>query len=208
MIITKIEKQKKNRFRYNIHLDGEYAFGLYEDTVLKFGLRTNDVIDDDKIREMNEFDELGFGKKTAYAYLSYKPRSKKELSEKLKEKKISEPVIRKILQLLEKQKYIDDKTYARNFLDSKLRGKAIGKRLVKIKLYEKGIDKDLAEDTIAENYSGEKEAELASKLLIKYEKKIKYKDDREKKNKFYRYLISRGFDYETVRRVLDINTKN
>lgn len=205
MKITKIEKQKKDRHRYNIFLDGEFAFGLYEDSVLKYGLRTGDGIDESKAIEMKEFDEFGFGKKVAYSFLAYKQRSKKELTKKLKQKKISDKSIDKIIDLLEKQKYLDDRSYARNYLENKLSSKPVGKRLAKLKLSEKGIDKELIETTVSEGYSDNKEIELASKLLEKFEKRVKYKDIAEKKNKCYRYLISKGFDYETAGRVLNLS---
>lgn len=203
MKITKIEKQKKDRHRYNIFLEGEFAFGLYEDSILKFGLRTDDELDDEKIKEMKEFDEYGFGKKTAYSYLSYKQRSRKEVEKKLKQKKVSDDTIAKVIELLEKQKYLDDKTYAKNYLEDKLNSKPIGKRLAKLKLCEKGIDKATVDKTIDDNYSEEKEFELAGQLLLKYAVKVKYKDETGKKNKCYRYLISRGFDFEIVSRVLN-----
>ncbi|MDQ3019453.1 MAG: RecX family transcriptional regulator [Bacteroidota bacterium] len=204
MKITKIEKQKKDMHRYNIFFDGEFAFGLYEDSVLKFGLRTGDEADEDKIKEMKEFDEIGFGKKVAYAYLAYKQRSSKELKQKLKQKKISENTIDKVIGLLEKQKYLDDKSYAKNFLEERLRRKPIGKRLAKMKLSEKGIDKETVEETIEDNYSEGKEVELARGLLAKYKKNVKGNNEAEKKSKCYRYLISRGFDYETVREAINI----
>lgn len=203
MKITKIEKQKKDKHRYNIFLDGEFAFGLYEDSVLKFGLRTDDELTENKIEEIRKFDEFGFGKKTAYAFLAYKQRSKKEIVKKLKQKKISDNAIEDIVELLEKQKYLDDKAYARNYLEDKLNSKPVGKRLAKLKLFEKGIDKELIESTVNESYTGDKEFELASELLKKYEKKVNYKDMQDKKNKCYRYLISKGFDYETTGRVLN-----
>jgi regulatory protein len=204
MKITKIEKQKKDKHRYNIFLDGEFAFGLYEDSVLKFGLRTEDEVNDDKIKQMKEFDELGFGKKVAYSYLSYKQRSKKELTARLKKKKISDNSIKRVIELLEKQKYLDDTTYAKNFLQEKLNRKPIGRRLAKLKLSEKGIDKETLEKTIDENYSYEKEEELAKELLKKYMLKVRFKDEAERKSKCYRYLISRGFDFETIGKVLSI----
>ncbi len=208
MKITKIEKQKKDRHRYNIFLDGEFSFGLYEDSVLKFGLRTEDEVDEDKIKEMKEFDEYGFGKKTAYSYLSYKQRSSKELEKKLKQKKISTETIVKVLELLEKQKYLDDSAYAKNYMEDKLKRKPMGKRLARMKLSEKGIDAETVEKTIQDNYSGEKESELACQLLTKYSKKIKYRDEAEKKSKCYRYLASRGFDYETIKEALKESFKN
>ena len=205
MKITKIEAQKKDKHRYNIFLDGSFAFGLYEDSVLKYGLRTEDELDEKKIKEMREFDEFGYGKKAAYSFLAYKPRSKKELVKKLRQKKVSDSIIDDIIELLEKQKYLDDKTFAKSYLEDKLNSKPIGRRLAKLKLFEKGVDKELIETTIDENYSEDKEFELAAKLMEKFEKKVKHKDTADKRNKCYRYLISKGFDYETAGRVLKIN---
>ncbi len=204
MKITKIEAQRKDKHRYNIFLDGSFAFGLYEDSVLKFGLRTEDELDEKKIKEMRDYDEFGYGKKAAYSFLAYKPRSKKELVKKLKQKKVSDSIIDDIIELLVKQKYLDDKSYAKSYLEDKLNSKPIGRKLAKLKLFEKGIDKELIETTIDENYSEDKEFELAAKLMEKFEKKVKYKDPADKKNKCYRYLISKGFDYETAGKVLKI----
>ena len=207
MKITKIEKQKKDKNRYNIFLDGEFSFGLYEDSVLKYGLRTEDELDEKKVAEMREFDEFTFGKKVAYSFLAYKQRSKKEIVKKLKLKKISSAAIDKITELLEKQKYVDDKTYAKNYLDDKLARRPVGKRLARLKLMEKGIEKETADNIIDENYSGEKEYELAQEVLKKYKKKVKCKDDADKKSKCYRHLISKGFDYEIISKLLKIDNE-
>jgi len=202
--ITKIEKQKKDKHRYNIFLDGDFAFGLYEDTVLKFGLRTDDEIDEKKTEELKEFDEYNFGKKVAYSFLAYKQRSVKELKNKLKFKKISEEAIEKIITLLTEQKYLDDKSYAKNYLDDKLARKPVGKRLLKLKLMEKGIDKETVESTVGDNYSESKEEELAVQLIKKYRQRLKDKDESEVRNKCYRYLASKGYDYDIISKVMKL----
>jgi len=204
MVITKIEKQKKNKERYNISIDGDFAFGLYEDSLVKYGLRSGDILTSEKIKEMQEYDEFGYGKKVAYSFLAYKQRSKKELIKKLKLKKISDASIEKIVELLEKQKYLNDELFAGNFIEDKLNSRPIGKRLAKLKLSEKGIDKEVIEETLNKIYSEDKEAEYAERVLEKYVKKVKYKDAVDKKNKCYRYLISKGFDFDTVKKVLSI----
>lgn len=204
MVITKIEKQKKNKERYNISIDGDFAFGLYEDSLVKYGLRSGDELTSEKIKEMQEYDEFGYGKKVAYSFLAYKQRSKKELIKKLKLKKISDASIEKIVELLEKQKYLNDELFAGNFIEDKLNSRPIGKRLAKLKLSEKGIDKEVIEETLNKIYSEDKEAEYAERVLEKYVKKVKYKDAADKKNKCYRYLISKGFDFDTVKKVLSI----
>lgn len=204
MVITKIEKQKKNKERYNISIDGEFAFGLYEDSLVKYGLRSGDELTPEKIKEMQEYDEFGYGKKVAYSFLAYKQRSKKELVKKLKLKKISDDSIEKITELLEKQKYLNDGIYAVNYIEDKLNSRPIGKRLAKLKLSKKGIDKELIEATLEKIYTEDTETEYAEKVLEKYVKKVKYKNEADKKNKCYKYLISKGFDFDTVKRVLGI----
>jgi regulatory protein len=204
MVITKIEKQKKNKERYNISIDGDFAFGLYEDSLVKYGLRSGDELTAEKIKEMQEYDEFGYGKKVAYSFLAYKQRSKKELIKKLKLKKISDASIEKIVELLEKQKYLNDELFAGNFIEDKLNSRPIGKRLAKLKLSEKGIDKEVIEETLNKIYTEDKETEYAGRVLEKYVKKVKYKDAVDKKNKCYRYLISKGFDFDTVKKVLSI----
>lgn len=203
MMITKIEKQKKDKKRYNIYFDGGFAFGLDEVTVLKFGLRTGDDIDEKKEKEIRCYDEFNMGKMIAYSLLSYKQRSQNELKKKLMMKKISEETIEKIIKLLIEQKYLDDVSYAGNYLSEKISKNPIGRRLVKYKLAEKGIENELIEKVVFENYSEEKEIELASELLKKYKKKIKSNEGFKVKNKCFRYLLSKGFDYETVVSVIN-----
>lgn len=205
MKITKIEKQKKDKKRYNIFINNKFYFGVYGEAILKFGLRKNDEIDDERINEIKEYDELNYGKKIAYAYLSYKERSKKDLEKRLRGKKISEDVIENITKLLEEQKYLDDEIYAKNFLENKLNNKPMGKKLLQNKLMEKGIDKETIKETIQQNYTQEKEIKLAKELLEKYEKKLRVKNILQKKQKCYQYLHSRGFDYEIINKVVNID---
>lgn len=203
MIITKIEKQKKGNNRYNIFLDGEFAFGLYKDTIADFGLRVNDLLDEFRIARIKESDEFNFSKRTAFKYLSYKSRSKKDVYKKLKEKKISDETIRKVISYLEEQKFLDDRAYAKMFVQSQLLNKPIGKKTLTIKLMQKGFDKELIEEILENNFSEETEIENAKKLLKKYSLKIKSEDPFKKRKKSFAYLVSRGFDYEIVNRLLD-----
>ena len=106
MKISKIQKQKKEN-RYNIFLDEEFAFGIYKDTVLKFGLRTKDELSEEKINEIKNYDEYFAGKRIALRFLSYRQRSEREVRDKLKSKRISKNNIDKIknevLELLDEE---------------------------------------------------------------------------------------------------------
>lgn len=201
MKITSIEKQKKEG-RFNIFLDGEFAFGLYKETIYEFGLRVNDELDSKKAEEIRTRDEIGFAKRVAYRFLNYKQRSEKEVRKKLKEKKISDKTIELVISSLKDLNYLNDENYAKLYLQSKILRKPEGKRVLKMKLAEKGIPKDVADKIITEQYTPETETQKAAELLKKYEKKVRGKTEQEKRQKCYRYLISKGFDFDTVNAVM------
>lgn len=203
MKITEIKKQQKGKDRFNIFIDGNFAFGLYKDTIADFGLRVNDDLSETRISEIKEIDEFNFGKKAAFDFLSYRQRSRKEVYDKLKLKKISEHTISKILLFLENLNYVDDRVFTKSFIASAASGKPSGKKLILQKLLKKGIDKNLAESILNENYNEMTEYENAKILLLKYLPKIRQKENYEIKKKCFAYLASRGFDYETINILLN-----
>jgi regulatory protein len=197
--ITSIEPQKKIRGRFNVYLDGEFAFGADKETIYDFGLRKNDDLTEEKIKEISEYDELNFGKKIAYSFLSYKPRTEKEIRKKLKEKKISGTSIEKVITILKDLKYLDDGKYAKMYIEEKLANNPKGKRVIAMKLAEKGIGKEVIKSVIEAGYNEDTETKKAKELLAKYIKKVRAKSELDKRQKCYRYLLSRGFDYEIVK---------
>jgi regulatory protein len=204
MKITAIEKQKKGK-RYNIFLDGEFAFGIYDDTLGKYGLRTNDELDEKRIKEIKKYDEISFGKRVAYTFLSHQPRTEKEIRDKLKLKKISEKSINEIINKLKELKFINDEDYAKQYLESRLERNPQGKRVLEIKLIKKGIDRNLIKDIIEEKYNPQTETEKALEVLKKYKKKVKSKDKYDLKRKCFAHLLSRGFEYDVINEALSLN---
>ncbi|MBK8980737.1 MAG: RecX family transcriptional regulator [Ignavibacteria bacterium] len=60
---------------------------------------------------------------------------------KLKQKKLSDTAVNKVIKLLEEQKYLNDENFADNFVKEKIRNKKLVKRTLIGKLLEKGISK-------------------------------------------------------------------
>ena len=205
MEITKIEQQLKNLTRYNIYIDGEFVLGVYDDTLLKYQLRKGDEITAEKLAEIREYDEYNYGKNVAYKFLSYKPRSIKELKNKLTYKKISKESVEKIIEHLKKYQFLNDENYAKLYLEQRISNKGMGKSMVTFKMIDKGIDKEMISKVIDENYPEDKQIEAGKKLLEKYlKKKQKVEDKLELKKKCYQYLFSRGFSYSIISQILNI----
>lgn len=206
MIITKIEQQLKNAQRYNVYIDGEFVLGVYDDTLLKYQLRKGDEISAEKLSEIREYDEYNYGKSIAYKFLSYKPRSIKEVKNKLTYKKISKESVEKIIEHLKKYQFLNDESYAKMYLEQRINNKSMGKSMVQFKMIDKGIDKEMISKVIEENYPEDKQIESGKKLLEKYlKKKQKIEDKQELKKKCYQYLFSRGFSYGIIAQILNIS---
>jgi regulatory protein len=202
MIITSIEKQKKRRGRYNVFLDGEFSFGASDNTILKFGLRTKDDLSEEKIDEIKNYDEFDYAKKYSFDLLSRSPKSEKEIRTKLKQKKISESNIVKVITSLKDLKFLDDENYAKLFLESKLRNNPAGKIVIKNKLREKGIDKELIEESLENFYDDALEEKKAESILLKYLKKKSKEDKFKLKQKCFQHLVSKGFSFDLVNDLL------
>ncbi len=202
MRISRIEKQKKEKQRCNIFIDGIFKAGLYEDTVVKFGLRSGDEISEKEFEKIREYDEYNYAKASAYKFLSYRQRSKKEMITKLKQKKLPDTAINKVIKLLEEQKYLNDEIFADNFVKEQIRNKKAGRRTLIGKLLEKGISREISETVVSENYPANEEFAAAEKVLAKFIRTGKFKNDYDKKSKCFRHLISKGFDTDTANTLL------
>ena len=66
-------------------------------------------------------DETKKAKDAAYRFLSYRQRSKKELIDKLKEKKFSDNTIEDVVHGLEEYNYINDADFAFNWAEGRMR---------------------------------------------------------------------------------------
>ncbi|HFR4017143.1 TPA: RecX family transcriptional regulator, partial [Streptococcus suis] len=118
MRITKIEKKKR---LYLLEVDGQDSLYITEDTIVRFMLSKGKEITEQEFRELRDFAQFSYGKNLALYYLSFKQRTKKEVSNYLKKYEIEENNIVKIVTVLEEEKWLDDG----NYVDSYVRQNAL-----------------------------------------------------------------------------------
>ncbi|MEG1553800.1 MAG: regulatory protein RecX [Rikenellaceae bacterium] len=106
-----------------------------------------------------------------------------------------------ILEYLTLNRFIDPKRYALLFVREKCRLGKWGKRKIIEALRIKHISKEVITTAIEQEYKEEKETlEL---IITQKMKTIKGKDSRDIANKLIRFALSRGFEYEEVKNVLE-----
>ncbi|MGG7212229.1 recombination regulator RecX [Clostridium nigeriense] len=196
-IITKIESQKRNKDRANIYIDNDYAFSLSCELVYKEGLKVNEKVDIEKIKDIANKDNYLKCKNTALRIVEKAYKSEKELKDKLILKGYDNESIYKTMNFLKEYNFLSDNNYAKMYVKDKSRIQ--GKKKIKFDLIKKGITDNIIEEEIS-NIDREGEREGAYNLAIKkYNTIAKREDDKFKlSQKLYRFLLSKGYDYDTV----------
>lgn len=101
MLITAITQQKRDPSRYNIFIDGVYAFALPMQDILYFKLKEGQEAAEETIAFIRKNLIYIKAQDTALRFLGYKMRTVQEIRQKLLEKEFAEDVIAQVLAFLE-----------------------------------------------------------------------------------------------------------
>jgi len=210
LIITKIKRIRGKRAQYSVYLDGSPAMELSDWTIGKFGLCTGDDLDERTIDTLKTTESETRAKNIAINYLSYRPRSSKEVITHLTKKGFKSECAESITRHLQSIKMIDDNQFARAFVRDRLKKKPTGQALLRRQLLVKGISSSMADRILAGLISPQSQqasALQAAKRKIQLTQHLKTKIDAEKRKKrILDFLLRRGFSYEialkTVRTTL------
>ncbi len=192
MVVTALEKGKKNKDRTNIYVDDEYSFSLYNLIIIKRNIRVGTVISQEIIENLKKQDEFLGCYNNACLILSYGQNTKKNLRDKLIKKGYDKNIIPLVIKKLDEKKYLNDVDFALEYVALLLK-KGYGKKIISQKLYEKGIekpDRDFALSSI--------DMEEIIKWAIEYANKISHKYEGEKELVFA--LTKRGYNYDVAKR--------
>ncbi|MGN0335250.1 MAG: regulatory protein RecX [Lachnospiraceae bacterium] len=146
-------------------------------------------------------DEIRRAKLRALRLLEAMDRTEANLREKLQSAGFGSQAVETAIAYVKSYGYLDDERYVRVYIESKSRTKS--RRQIEMELiYKKGIDKALVD-------KGFETAETADPVDVieKYLKKRKidpYDCDYEQKQKFYAYMLRKGFQLEDLKKVFDL----
>lgn len=199
--ITKIEIQKRNKERVNLFLDGEYAFSLSAELVYKESLKVNGNVDGIKLKALAEKETKIRCKNSALRIIEKNYKTEKEVRDKLKLKGYDEIAISESIKFLKEYNFLNDNSYTKMFIKDKLNTR--GSNKIKYELIKKGVSKEIIEKELL-NVDREDEKTVALNLAKKKIVTIKKNesDNYKASGKLYRFLISKGYNYDVVKDVV------
>ena len=152
----------------------------------------------------------------AVFYLKFRQRSVKEMRDYLKKKfrgtgsasgrkNESDEVIERVITKLTEEKFLNDRAFAREWIESRARFRPKGRRIVEMELRQKGIPKEIIDEVRQEESSEDVPDEteqlrrLVEQRIAKYEGMTRH----EIYQKLGAYLGRRGFSWEQIKRSID-----
>lgn len=204
--ITDISPQAKSPLRENIYLDGKFAFGISAEKRFERRLKVGGTLTPSEVQEIVLEDQVGKLLNAALNFLSARPRSVKEIRDRLKLKldrgDYVEPelVLNKVVEKLTKMGLLDDLEFSRWWVDQRKRFNPRGERLLRGELHSKGIPREIIDELFFAYEPSLSEIEkLAMRKVSSYSKLPKL----EFQTKLSNFLARKGYDWDDIKSVVD-----
>ena len=190
--ITALVVQQRNPNRVNIHLDGEYAFGLSR--IVAAWLRVGSELDEKKIEQLQAEDACERAYQQAMLFLSYRARSESEIRKNLIKHEIPESVIDLTLEKLRLDGLANDNEFAQTWVENRSTFRPRSRRMLAMELRQKGLDDESMQSAL-KNVDDEPLAYEAAKKRAPRFINLEWNEFRKKLSEF---LARRGFPYSVV----------
>ena len=125
-----------------------------------------------------------------------------EMNEKMTRWGIDEDAQQRVVEYLVANRYVDDRRYARSFVNDKLKYNKWGPRKIEQSLWMKHIDESILREAL-DDVDNEEYISVLRPLLTSKRKTTKAETDYEMNQKLLRFAIGRGFTFEQVKEVID-----
>lgn len=138
----------------------------------------------------------------AYSLLRVRPRSEREIRERLKLKGYNDSIIDDVVEGLKRRSDIDDGKFAKFWVDSRMHLNPVGDIVLKHELKDKGIEDSIIESALETKAEAYDEYEVAFNMAAEKFERLKKLDRRKASKRIYDFLLRRGFKYDTIRKII------
>ncbi|MCL4353865.1 RecX family transcriptional regulator [Patescibacteria group bacterium] len=132
-------------------------------------------------------------------FLSFRPRSEKEIKDYLNKKKVEPSIVEKVINNLKEHRFINDIEFASWWIDQRTRVKPRAWKIIQYELKQKGINEE-----IIQNSKLRTQNDLESAKILVQKKSLRYMNlpKQEAYQKLGRFLASKGFDWGVIKKAL------
>ena len=113
-------------------------------------LEVGDTLNEERVAALLAAEEAARVTEAALVFLAYRPRSEREVRDRLRRGGYQPEMIDHVISRLHECRYLDDADFARRWVENRATHRPRGTRLLQQELRQKGIDSETAREVIAE----------------------------------------------------------
>jgi SOS response regulatory protein OraA/RecX len=177
--------------RVRVRLSDGSFFIIHAEIAAREGIRADREVTEEEIASLQASSEIIFARRSALAFLSRAPHTRKGLAMKLKKKGFGAEAIRLAADRMAELGYLDDRSFAANWVRARLDSGREGWKALLKGLIQRGVPRGIADQIVSDACTDEVELEKARALVEGLSPK-----------KTAARLIARGFRSRTIGRIL------
>jgi regulatory protein len=206
MRITAIQPQARRPGRYNLYLDGTFAFGLGNTQVVDLGLAVGQELSETELDQLKSQVEERELFERALRFLAPRPRSRSEVRRRLlaprpKHLPPNAELVERVLDRLEGLELQDDRQFADFWIENRERFSPRSARALSFELRQHGVTREVIDQASSSDRDEERALAAGRQRLrsLSPTHPPSYEDFRARLGQF---LLRRGFSYGIARRVV------
>lgn len=157
--MPEITNVRKRRGRVGISVDGEFWAEIDANVASERGLFEGAALSEEDLEEARVEGEKALAMSRALNLLGYRPRSEKEIRDRLRRFGHVDEAIEAVVARLVELEYLDDEEFARVMAREKAR--KYGPRRVSLELRKAGVGQEASQEAVEEEFEGRSEIEAA-----------------------------------------------
>jgi len=198
-IITELKMTGGRGNKVTVFFDDLSSLDISKEAYEESGIYAGLAISPQQIQELQQRDRYFSCLNAALHFLAHRPRSKKEVDIRLRQRGFSHETIESVLKKLEEKKLLDDAEFARLWAENRRDFSPRSKFLVRQELKQKGISGDLLDEATADIDDNESayQAGLKKSHLLKSLPRDEFAA------KLMRFLQAKGFGYSVTENAVE-----
>jgi regulatory protein len=194
--VPEITGLRERRGRARIWVDGEFWAEIDADVAAERDLREGVALGLEELKEVRVAGERALAMNRALHFLGYRARSRREVRERLRRYGYGEETVEGVVGRLEELGYLDDEEFARAAAREKAR--RYGPRRVLGELRRSGVDAELAQGVVDDEFAQRSQLEEASSLAAR---RYNRGGSNAEARRVYGFLMRRGYSAEVCAEV-------
>lgn len=197
--VTAIRAQVRQSQRVSLDIDGTFAIGISLDTLAHEGIFVGQFLDQPSVDRLVASDAYDRAKQAAVRLLEVRPRSRRELSDRLRQKGFDPTTISAVTLRLSEAGLIDDDAFATYLIEQRMLTASRGSGAIQRDLAKHGISKDAISSLSQTHNIGATDADQALQYARKLANRMRGLDKTTYTRRLSGVLLRRGYPMSAVR---------